>query len=191
ALDVVSWGERSRVVEGFNDTGRVLSGGSLVGAFEEQVARTPEATAVVCGDEAVSYGRLNARANRLARRLVEAGAGPERVVAVVLPRSVDLVVAVLGVLKSGAAYVPVDPEYPVERVRFMLEDSAPVAAVTVSGVAGCVGEGVARVLLDVESLEGYADGDVGDGERSGVLCAEHPAYVIYTSGSTGRPKAVV
>lgn len=72
-----------------------------------------------------------------------------------------------------------------------MEDSAPVAAVTVSGVAGCVGEGVARVLLDVESLEGYADGDVGDGERSGVLCAEHPAYVIYTSGSTGRPKAVV
>ncbi|WP_159045928.1 AMP-binding protein, partial [Streptomyces sp. WM6372] len=85
--------------------------------------RTPDAPAVVCGGVELSYAELNVRANRLARHLVACGAGPERLVAVALPRSVDLFVALLAVLKSGSGYVPVDPEYPVDRIAYMLADA--------------------------------------------------------------------
>jgi nonribosomal peptide synthetase DhbF len=95
--------------------------------FQAQVRRMPDATAVIGGPEAMSYAELSARANRLARYLIMLGAGPERLVAVALPRSPEMVLAVLAVLKSGAAYLPVDPEYPAERIGFMLADADPVA----------------------------------------------------------------
>jgi non-ribosomal peptide synthetase component F len=111
--------ERRRVLEDWNDTARDVPGVTVLGLFEAQAGRTPDAPAVVHGGVTVSYAELNARANRLARYLVGLGAGPERLVAVVMPRSAEMVVAVLAVLKAGAAYVPVDPGYPGDRIGFM------------------------------------------------------------------------
>ncbi|SEG94853.1 amino acid adenylation domain-containing protein, partial [Thermomonospora echinospora] len=155
--------------------------------FEAQASQTPDAVAVTFGGASVTYGELNAAANRLARLLVERGAGPERFVALALPRSIDLVVGVLAVLKAGAAYVPVDPDYPADRIAYMLQDSGPTLAVTTSEAAAVLPENLPRVLLDEDDVTGRPDENLG-----GVgLLAEHPAYVIYTSGSTGRPKGVV
>jgi nonribosomal peptide synthetase DhbF len=163
--------------------------------FQEQVGRTPDATAAICGPQAMSYAELNARANRLARFLVSLGAGPERLVAVAMPRSLDLVVAALAVLKSGAAYVPVDPAYPAERVAFMLADARPVAVLTTALVGQGLQAGPPPVALDEPDILGavscLAGGDLDDAERSARLLPSSPAYVIYTSGSTGRPKGVV
>ncbi|MGH3287623.1 MAG: non-ribosomal peptide synthetase, partial [Streptosporangiaceae bacterium] len=134
---------------------------------------------------------LNARANRLARYLVSLGAGPERLVAVAMPRSPDMIVAVLAVLKAGAAYVPVDPAYPADRIAYMLADAAPAVMVTSCQVAaGLPAGGVPLVVLDdpaiVAELAGLDAGPVAGGAG-----ARDVAYVIYTSGSTGRPKGVM
>ncbi|MFF0740410.1 amino acid adenylation domain-containing protein [Streptomyces sp. NPDC004111] len=168
---------------------------TLTELFERQAARTPDAVAVVCEGVRLSYAELNARANRLARLLVARGAGPERRAAVVLDRSPELVVTVLAVLKSGAAYVPIDPEYPADRVAYVLQDAAPALVVATSALTDALPEGIARVLLDdpvtTAALAEHADGDLSDGERGGTPLPGHAAYVIYTSGSTGRPKGVV
>ncbi|MEU6667429.1 condensation domain-containing protein, partial [Streptomyces sp. NPDC046727] len=125
-LDVFLEGERREVLHGWNDTGVVVPWVSLPESFEARVAVDPQASAVVFEGVELSYGEVNARANRLARLLVERGAGPERVVALMLPRSEWLPVALLAVVKSGAAYLPVDPEYPAERIAYMLDDARPV-----------------------------------------------------------------
>ncbi|MEU0076116.1 amino acid adenylation domain-containing protein, partial [Streptomyces sp. NPDC006332] len=144
--------------------------------FELQVSATPDRVALVHGDEQLTYAELNARANRLAHRLVADGAGPGRVVAVSLPRSMELIVALLGVLKSGAAYLPVDPTYPAERIAFMLEDVESVA-----------------LLDDLEQVREPGEWATTDplAPADAGAAARMPAYVIYTSGSTGRPKGVV
>jgi amino acid adenylation domain-containing protein len=157
---------------------------SLVRAFEEQVARTPEATAVVSGAAELSYAALDAAANRLAHRLIEAGAGPEQVVGVALPRTADLVVALFAVLKSGAAYLPLDPGYPAERLAYLVTDAAPVAILATPDTRAAL-PADAPVLLPDEGRD-YPAGPVGHDPHPA-----QPAYVIYTSGSTGRPKGVV
>ncbi len=144
------------------------------GLFAAQVARTPDALALVFGSERLTYAELDTRATALARALLARGAGPERVVAVALPRSVDLVVALLAVLKTGAAYLPLDLNHPAERVELMLADAAPHLVI---------------------ALEGFGDrlvrpGDTGPEPAWPSISPDHPAYVIFTSGSTGRPKAV-
>lgn len=166
--------------------------------FAEQVARTPDATALTFRDASLTYAELDARAEVLARRLAAAGAGPERFVALLLPRSAELVVAILAVLRTGAAYVPIDPEYPAQRVGYVLDDAQAVLAVTTAEVrAGLDGIRTATPWL---LLDGDSDGDGagvapdhGAGERTTppVRSAGQPAYAIYTSGSTGRPKGVV
>ncbi len=138
--------------------------------FERQAAATPDAIAV----DTLTYAELNARANRLAHRLIEQGAGPERLVALVLPRSADLVVAVLAVLKSGAAYLPLDPDYPAERINGTIADAKPVA-----------------VLDALPDTDEYPSTNPTDADRISPLDPRHPAYVIYTSGSTGQPKGVL
>ncbi|MFI7011779.1 amino acid adenylation domain-containing protein [Streptomyces sp. NPDC050145] len=176
-IELLDPAERRRVLEDWNETEatRPTEDARVPELFERQVARTPDAEALVHGDASLTYAELNARANRLARYLVERGVGPESVVALRMPRSLDLYVALLAVLKAGGAYLPVDVSYPAERIAFMLEDAAPA------------------LVLDAmpSGLEGYADGDLTDGERTSALLTQHPAYVIYTSGSTGTPKAVV
>ncbi|MFK4156070.1 amino acid adenylation domain-containing protein [Streptomyces fungicidicus] len=194
-LDVVTAAERSLVLERWNDSAAVVEGLTFPELFEEWVARAPDSVAVVCGDIELSYAELNARANRLARLLVGRGVGPESVVALVLPRSVEFVVGMLAVLKAGGAYVPVDPEYPRERVAFMFGDARPVCAVTTTQYADVVPDGVDALTLDVpetvSALSRMSERDVTNDERLSVLSLGSPAYVIYTSGSTGRPKGVV
>ncbi|WP_262418133.1 non-ribosomal peptide synthetase [Streptomyces sp. SP2-10] len=165
---------------------------TLPEAFRRQAERTPDAPAVRHGDTRLTYRELDARSSRLARRLIAAGAGPERFVALCLPRTADLIVALLAVLKSGAGYLPVDPQYPAERVAFLFEDVRPDAVITATETAGRLPDGpITRILLDAEPDPGVPDLPVGDDERRGTLLPGHPAYVIHTSGSTGRPKGVV
>ncbi|MFC9648543.1 amino acid adenylation domain-containing protein [Streptomyces sp. NPDC056937] len=144
---------------------------------ERWAARTPEAPAVSCGLDMLSYGDLNARANRLARALIRRGAGPGNTVAVLLPRSVDLVTAILAVSKTGAAYLPIDPAWPADRVGMIMADARPVCVLTPDDPAGPPAE--------------FSSADPVDADRTAPLTPGHAAYVIYTSGSTGLPKGVV
>lgn len=181
---------------GWNDTARDVPGVTLAELFEVQAARTPGALAVECGDEALSYAELDERANRLARYLVSLGAGPERLVAVAMDRSAGLVVALLAVLKSGAAYLPVDPQYPAERIGYVLGDARAVLVVCDQATAGRVRAGdIPREVVDDEAcaaaVAGLSAARLDNRERLAALVPSHPAYVIYTSGSTGRPKGVV
>ncbi|MFB6977276.1 amino acid adenylation domain-containing protein [Streptomyces scopuliridis] len=178
-----------------NDTEHPVPGASLPALFEARVAAHPDAPALVCDDEELTYAGLNARANRLARLLIGRGIGPESIVGLALPRSAELIVGLLAVLKAGAGYLPVDPEYPAERIAFMLEDAGPGALLTTAEVAGRLPAGPPALSLDdprvLAELAEPADSDPRDDERTAPLLPRHPAYLIYTSGSTGRPKGVV
>jgi amino acid adenylation domain-containing protein len=165
---------------------------TLPDLVQAQVARSPGATAVEFEDVSQSYAELNARANRLAHRLIAHGAGPEQVVALAVARSADLVVALLAVLKTGAAYLPIDPSYPADRISFMLSDTSCRIALVTSETIGVLPELECPHLL----LDSMADGqwpstDPVDQDRVAALHQDHPAYVMYTSGSTGKPKGVV
>ncbi|MFF7749414.1 amino acid adenylation domain-containing protein, partial [Streptomyces sp. NPDC007971] len=163
-----------------NDTVRAVPDADPTELIEAQAARTPHATAVLFEGQHLTYATLNARANRLARALVARGAGPETLVAVSLPRSLDLPVALLAVLKTGAGYVPLDPDYPAERVRYILDDARPALLLDADRLAATEAEGA-----------GLPGADLTDAERLAPLRPAHPAYTIYTSGSTGRPKGVL
>ena len=196
-VELLDAAERRQLTERWNDTARAVPPASVAGLVEAQAARSPGAPAVVCGDVVLSYAELDAAASRLARYLIGLGAGPERVVAVAVERSAAMVTALLAVLKSGAAYLPIDPDYPAERIGFMLTDARPVAVLTTAAVAAglVVPDGVARVVLDdprvAARVAGCPAAGPGDRDRTAPVKAAHPAYVIYTSGSTGTPKGVV
>ncbi len=194
-LAVLTAAERRRLLLDWNDTTRPVPAATLPGLFEQQAARTPHAPAVLTADAELTYGELNARANQLARHLITLGAGPERLVAIAMPRSADVIVAMLAVLKSGAAYVPVDPDFPADRKTFMLTDTQAAIALTTSDLAGSLPAAATSLILDDPALEdvisGYPAGDLSDAQRGRPLLPAHPAYVIYTSGSTGRPKGVI
>ncbi|MGR8007037.1 amino acid adenylation domain-containing protein [Streptomyces hypolithicus] len=179
--------ERRRVLVEFNETSRPLPATTLIGPIEEQAERTPQAPALVFGGRTLTYGQLNARAGRLARKLAADGVRPGALVAVALPRSVELIVALLAVLKAGGAYLPLDPGHPPGRIADMLDDAAPVAVVTDSATRTRLPDtGIPHVVLDRTDLSALSP--VGSPD---ALTPQHPAYVIYTSGSTGRPKGVV
>jgi amino acid adenylation domain-containing protein len=158
---------------------------TILQAVERQVSASPGAIAVVFGGVVVTYGELNERANRLAHHLMERGVGPDVAVGVVLERSVEMVVGLLGILKAGGAYVPVDPQYPEERIGYMLQDSGVGLVLTQAALLErlALPEGVQALALDRLDLERQPTGNPGV-----ALHAQHLAYVIYTSGSTGRPK---
>ncbi|MBV8201144.1 MAG: amino acid adenylation domain-containing protein, partial [Acidobacteria bacterium] len=160
---------------------------TLHGLFELQAERTPRAPAVVAAAGIVTYGELNRRANQLAWRLRRLGIGPEARVGVLLDRTPDLLVGLLGVLKAGGAYVPLDPAYPRERLLLMASDAGLSALVTLDALAGLAGPGPRPVRLDAEreALDAEPDGNPGP-----PILPQNLAYVIYTSGSTGRPKGV-
>lgn len=190
AVDALPDTDRHRLLAEWNDTTRTLPGHVLPALLEDQARQSGEETALIVGDERVSYAELNSRANRLAHELIARGIGPEDVVGLVLPRTADLVIALLGVLKAGAAYLPVDPGYPPARIGFVLDDARPALILVAAETAATVPEHLARLILDGHSLE-WPDHDPTNTDRTAPLTAQNPAYVIYTSGSTGRPKAVV
>ncbi|MFF2190816.1 amino acid adenylation domain-containing protein [Streptomyces sp. NPDC058155] len=169
AVEVLEEDERDWLVRRVNDTARPVAAGTLPGAFEAQVERDPDRVALIGEQETLTYGEFSRRANQLAHWLVEQGAGPERLVAVRIPRSVDLMVAIYAVGKAGAAYLPVDPDLPDDRVRHVLDSAKPLLVLD----------------EDLPEVSGYP---VVNPER--VLSPDNAAYVIYTSGSTGGPKGV-
>jgi len=189
-LDVLSADERHNLLVDWNDTARPVPPVTLSALFEQQAARTPDAPAVVGGGTELTYGELNERASRLARHLVTLGAGPGRFAAIAMPRTPDVIVAILAVLKSGAAYVPVDPAYPADRIAYMLAESAPVAVLTTAAVAAGLPDGLPLVPLDdpaTAALLAPLDGE----NLPGTAGPRDVAYVIFTSGSTGRPKGIM
>ena len=195
-VEVLSAAERGKILGEWNDTGAVVEARTLPSFVEEQAGRSPGAVAVVCGERELSYAELDRRANRLARYLVSRGAGAERIVALALPRGELMVVALLAVMKAGAAYLPVDLDYPAARIAFMLADACPVLLVSDSETAGRLPAGdVPVVVLDrggtASEIAGLPGVAVTDDERIAPLRVGHPAYVVYTSGSTGTPKGVV
>ncbi|MET9963049.1 amino acid adenylation domain-containing protein [Streptomyces sp. NPDC006326] len=194
-VDVLSPAEREQELAGWNATGAPVSPYTLPELVEAQVGRTPDAPAVLFEDETLTYAELNARANRLARSLIARGAGPERSVALLVPRSPDMVVGLLAVFKSGAAYVPVDPDYPRDRITYLLEDAAPALVLAHSRTAELVPDGLTTLLLDdaatASEVAARSAENPTDADRSAPLHDLHTAYVIYTSGSTGRPKGVL
>ncbi|HYO14676.1 MAG TPA: amino acid adenylation domain-containing protein [Thermoanaerobaculia bacterium] len=191
-LPLLSAGERQQLLEWNATATPYRLDRSLHELIEEQVRRTPAAPAVVAEDESLAYGEFNGRANRLARRLRDCGVGPETVVAICAERSAALVVGLLAILKAGGAYLPLDPDYPTERLLFMLQDARASLLLTTGELAARLGEqGPAILRLDDRtapwwSPERDAGGNLGIAVQPGNL-----AYVIYTSGSTGRPKGTM
>jgi amino acid adenylation domain-containing protein/non-ribosomal peptide synthase protein (TIGR01720 family) len=191
---VLSPAERRAVLVKWNRTTRKIRPGTLAELFERQIARTPTATALVSDGSAMTYQELNHQSNQLARALLARGAGPERLVALALPRSAIQVVAVLATAKSGAAFVPIDPEYPAERIGYMLRDSGPLLTLTTREVSSAI-PGLPRPLVTddaavIRELAGYGQADLTSAEHEPAL-PTNLAYVIYTSGSTGWPKGVM
>lgn len=171
-VDVLSAAERERLLGEVNDTVEPTLEQGLVAAVRRQVQATPGGLALIGEQESLTYQELDARSNRLAHWLVERGVRAESLVAVCLPRSVDLVVALLAVLKTGGAYVPIDPQYPQSRIDYVLEHSAPV------------------LVLDPDALAGADCSGYPDTAPEVTVRPDNAAYVIYTSGSTGKPKGV-
>ncbi len=198
AIGVMALAERQRVLRDFNDNALPFEHEGLMhGLFERQAAANGGAAALVHGAQSLSYAQLNARANRLARHLVAQGVTPGQLVGVSLHRSAQTVVALMAILKAGAAYVPLDPNYPAQRKAHIVEDSrigyllteeALLALLADEVVAGALRAAATRTIVVDDgalALENYADTDL-----PALAGAGDTAYLIYTSGSTGRPKAV-
>jgi len=195
-LELLSAQEREQVLREWNTgpAGPDRRPATLPELFEDQVRRTPQEVALTWGDEQITYTDLDSRANRLAHCLIDHGVGPEQLVALALPRSAELVVAVLAVLKAGAAYLPLDPSNPASRISHILADSEPSMLISDSERAADLPGELPRLLLDDPAdrreIAEHSERDPRGGER-GPLTDDHAAYVIYTSGSTGKPKGVV
>jgi natural product biosynthesis luciferase-like monooxygenase protein len=189
-LPILSGAEQRQLLETWNDTARPYPRDRCIHELiEAQTDRTPDRVAVLYGADHCTYDELNRRANQLARRLVHEGVGPDQTVGVCLDRSIEMLVAVLAVLKSGGAYLPLDPEYPQDRRRFMLEDSGARLVLTRESLRPTVRSSHARTLC-IDAVEKDLAGEEFANIRSGVG-SNNLAYVLYTSGSTGKPKGVL
>ncbi|MCQ8214641.1 amino acid adenylation domain-containing protein [Burkholderia pseudomallei] len=192
-LDVLPAAERTQVLHGWNETGRAYARDAcLHQLFEAQVSRTPEAAAVICGDETLSYTDLDARANRLAHYLRGQGVGPDTRVGLALGRGVEMMTGLLAILKAGGAYVPLDPGYASERLRAILDDSRPaIVLADAAGRAALDALAGAPPIADLHADASRWSALPSTPPRVEGLTPRHLAYVIYTSGSTGQPKGVM
>ncbi|WP_154640396.1 non-ribosomal peptide synthetase, partial [Serratia marcescens] len=188
SLAVVPEAERELLLHGWNRTERDYPlDQTLAALFEQQVRRTPHATALVSGTESLSYAQLNARANRLAHALIARGVGPDSRVAVCAERGLNMVTALFGILKAGGAYVPLDPAYPGERLQYILQDADPVLLLADAAGRAALGEPATPQL----ALEAALPDTLSAENPERRAQASHLAYVIYTSGSTGKPKGAM
>jgi natural product biosynthesis luciferase-like monooxygenase protein len=187
-LPLLTAEERAETLELWNDTREAFPETACIhDLFEKQVALTPDAPALAFDDAELTYAELNARANRLARRLRALGIGPDRLVGICIERSLEMLIALLAVHKAGGAYVPLDPKYPKERIAYMLQDSAaPVLLTQLALLPRLPAHQAAVICVD----DGQDDGDAANLPSVGTQ-PEHLAYVLYTSGSTGNPKGVM
>ncbi|MBK5991592.1 amino acid adenylation domain-containing protein [Streptomyces sp. MBT58] len=163
---------------------------TLAEVYEVAARRHPDRVAVSCAGDSLTYAELSSRAQSLARLLAARNIGPGSIVALALPRSLDLVAGLLAVSLSGAAYLPMDPDYPADRLAYMLEDARPAALITDAATADRL-PAHELPLITVDEAAGLPDGPLSQSDRTRPLSPQDPAYVIYTSGSTGRPKGVV
>ena len=197
-LDILTAEEHNRLIHGFNDTASPIAAATLAELFEHQATRTPDNTALVFEGRELTYAELDAHANRLAWMLIADGIGPEDIVALCLERSPELVIAILATLKAGAAYLPLDPDYPQKRLALLIEDACPKCILTTSNLCDrlprdqrpgrrsiCIDDKV--VLGELARRPTTAPTDT---DRTTTLRPQNTAYVIYTSGSSGHPKGV-
>jgi amino acid adenylation domain-containing protein len=191
--------EERRILRDWNDTGRPLPAATVPELLAAAVARDPRAPALVLGDERLSFSALHARANRIAHELIGRGAGPGGTVVLAVPRSTDTIAALFGTLASGAAYAPLDPRHPAERLEALARDIRPAAVLATTETAARLAQVPALadriIVLDdpavAARLAAHPASAPTDEQRSAPLTPGHAAYLISTSGSTGRPKAVV
>ncbi|HXO71632.1 MAG TPA: amino acid adenylation domain-containing protein [Bradyrhizobium sp.] len=184
-LQILAPDERRDILRAWNDTAREIPFATLPQLFAAQARRTPDAVAVTLEDKQLTYAELNLRANRLAHKLRRCNVGPDVLVGICIERSLEMVVGLLAVLKAGGAYVPLEPEYPAERLQYMMSDAGLAVLLTHSSLAASAPapDGVKRILLDQDdAVEEF------DAAPALELHPEHLAYMIYTSGSTGKPK---
>lgn len=194
-VDLLTPAEFDTIMNQWNDTDHDVPTLTLPELVEANTAAHPDRLAIKHHDVRLTYAELNERANRIARLLLDGGAGVGDVVAMVLPRSIDYVVTALAIVKTGAAYLPIDTSYPVERITQVLTDAGVSLVVTIAELTDAVLVSAEQIVLDAAATEarlGQADpADLTDADRRAPLTPEIPAYVLYTSGSTGRPKGVV
>lgn len=189
-IEMVSENEKQKIISKFNQSQATFPEDETISRlFEKQAAQQPDAAALAFGSETLTYGQLNRRANRLAQILRAKGVGPETIVALYLPRSIEMIVAILGVVKSGGAYLPIDPDYPAERASYMLQDSR--APILLTGRDLTANLDFSGDVIDVFTL---AEQNTIQDEDENLPDTSQPndlLYVIYTSGSTGMPKGVM
>jgi len=185
---LLSEDERPRILLDWNDTSHEIDDLALPEMFERQVIATPDAIAVISGSQSLSYRELDARANRLAQHLRTLGIAPDARIGLCLDRSIDLLVGIVGIVKAGAAYLPLDPSYPPDRLAYMIEDTGAEIIVTHSGLLSALPvQGKASVLIDCDAV---ANEQCPDQAPKAGFAPDQLAYVMYTSGSTGKPKGI-
>ncbi|HET9182779.1 MAG TPA: amino acid adenylation domain-containing protein [Candidatus Angelobacter sp.] len=186
-LNLLSANERDQALHEWNQTDAAYPQRALHELFEDQVRRNAEGVAVEFAGQKLTYGELNRRANQLAHYLQRAGVGPEVLVGICMTRGLAMVIGLLGILKAGGAYVALDPDYPAERLKFMVNDSSLAVLLTQSGLLERLPEAAKLICVDKEMSDIARE----SGENPGIpLSPQNVAYVIYTSGSTGKPKGV-
>ncbi|MDC0772322.1 amino acid adenylation domain-containing protein, partial [Streptomyces sp. HD] len=195
-LDLLGEADRHQLLVEWNDTAHEMPAESVPALFERQVAQTPDTSALIHDGTEWTYRELNERVNRIAHLLIERGVGPGHVVALALPKSGDLIAALLAVAKTGAAYLPIDTGYPAERIRYMIEDAEPACVLTDTTVRGILpDDGPSLIVLDAPewaaALAARSAANPTADQLHGPVTQDTPFYVMYTSGSTGRPKGVV
>ncbi|WP_433711876.1 non-ribosomal peptide synthase/polyketide synthase [Nocardia sp. CA-084685] len=184
--------DRALLLEEWNRTAHPVAAATLADLIDAQVAMTPEGVALIdaSSESTLTYAEFDAAVNRLARKLIADGVGPEATVVLAMRRSIELVVAMYAVVRAGGAYVPVDPDHPADRIAYVTETAAPICVLTTSRDGLPIETSIPAMELDQLELSNYAATPIADGERVRPLRPEHPAYVIFTSGSTGLPKGV-
>lgn len=194
-VDILGDDERIRLLDEWSPATMQIDEDTILRPFEKQAHEHPNRPALTFRDQTLTYEALNHSANRLAHLLIQKGVEPGQFVALAMPRSMEMMVGLLGILKAGAAYLPLDPNYPAARIAYMKEDAEPVCTITDAAHAAQINETDALIVLDdketIDALEVQQTTNPTDQDRARPLTPQDPAYMIYTSGSTGNPKGVV